>query len=177
MNDAFVRQRFVYHVWANNRLLDRLGELPDDVWHAGIPSVFPSISGCFAHIYQTDRLWLAVLEGVPNAEIFPKIPAWQEEAQGRSLPEMRGLLAAAAGGFRNWLRGQSDLTRPLTIEHPRFGRLNTRHADIVEHVVNHGTYHRGNIAAMIRQLGYQGTSTDYVFYLMEKNGGADPAAE
>lgn len=176
MSDATVRQRYDYHVWANTRLFNRLAELPEDIWHAEIRSVFPSISGCFAHIYRFDRLWLAVLEGVPNAEIFPKIPVWQEEAQGRSLEEMRGLFAAVAGDFRSWLREQRDLERPLAIEHPQYGRLETRCADIVEHVVNHGTYHRGNIAAMIRQLGYPGTATDYVFYLMEKSNGADTAA-
>jgi Uncharacterized protein conserved in bacteria len=168
MSDAFVRQRYDYHVWANDRLLDRLEELPEAVWHAGLQSVFPSISECFAHIYQFDRLWLSVLKGIPNADIFPRLPAWREEALGRSLKEMRDLFAAAAGEFRSWLEGQADLTRPLTIEHPRFGTLETRYADIVEHVVNHGTYHRGNIAAMIRQQGHAGTSTDYVFYLMEK---------
>ncbi|WP_313897918.1 DinB family protein [Brevibacillus sp. FSL L8-0520] len=37
----------------------------------------------------------------------------------------------------------------------------------MQHVVNHGTYHRGNIAAMLRQQGYAGVPTDYVFYLYE----------
>ncbi|MCM3024666.1 DinB family protein [Heyndrickxia ginsengihumi] len=41
--------------------------------------------------------------------------------------------------------------------------------ELIQHIVNHGTYHRGNLAAMIRQLGYQGTSTDYITFLRIQN--------
>jgi len=58
----------------------------------------------------------------------------------------------------------------MSIEHPKYGRLNTRFSEIVHHVVNHGTYHRGNIAAMLRQLGYSSIPTDFVFYLYENQG-------
>lgn len=34
-------------------------------------------------------------------------------------------------------------------------------------IVNHGTYHRGNLTVMLRQLGRSGVSTDYIFYLYE----------
>ncbi|MEH7531611.1 DinB family protein, partial [Priestia megaterium] len=34
---------------------------------------------------------------------------------------------------------------------------------------NHGTYHRGNITAMLRQLGHPGVMTDYVLYLYERD--------
>ncbi len=52
-------------------------------------------------------------------------------------------------------------------EHPNFGRLETQLSELVQHVVNHGTYHRGNFTTMLRQLGHQGASTDYIFYLYE----------
>lgn len=46
--------------------------------------------------------------------------------------------------------------------------MNTSAAELVPHVVNHGTYHRGNITAMLRQMGYASTSTDYGLYLFLK---------
>lgn len=61
-----------------------------------------------------------------------------------------------------------DLDKSMTITHPRYGRLDTRFSDILQHVVNHGTYHRGNITAMLRQLGYSGIPTDFVFYLFKQ---------
>ncbi|WP_379865959.1 DinB family protein [Laceyella putida] len=41
-------------------------------------------------------------------------------------------------------------------------------SELVQHVVNHGTYHRGNITAMLRQLDNKGTFTDFIFYLYVK---------
>ncbi|MEC2456617.1 DinB family protein, partial [Bacillus cereus] len=43
--------------------------------------------------------------------------------------------------------------------------LETSILELVQHVVNHGTYHRGNITAMIRQLGHSSTMMDFVLYL------------
>ncbi|MBE3554365.1 MAG: hypothetical protein IMW85_05085 [Thermicanus sp.] len=48
------------------------------------------------------------------------------------------------------------------------GERFTNHLEeIIHHIVNHGTYHRGNIAAMVRQLGQTGVSTDYIDDLRE----------
>jgi hypothetical protein len=46
-----------------------------------------------------------------------------------------------------------------------FSGVNMSYADVIIHIVNHGTYHRGNVTAMLRQLGFKGTATDYGFYL------------
>ena len=54
------------------------------------------------------------------------------------------------------------------MQHPKLGTLESTYADIILHVVNHGTYHRGNVTAMLRQLGHPGVPTDYVYYLYEK---------
>ncbi len=48
----------------------------------------------------------------------------------------------------------NDLDKKISPEHPQFGRLDTHLSELVQHVVNHGTYHRGSLTAMIRQQGY-----------------------
>ena len=160
-------QLYEYHVWANNRLFAHLKQLPEEVFHAELTSVFPSVSQTFGHMYLFEKLYLAVLEQVPNEDIFPLIPAWTEEAQGKNVDEMRQLFANIAEQFRAMLRRTSDPYKEMTIEHPRYGRLDTHFSEILQHVVNHGTYHRGNITAMLRQQGYAGVSTDYLFFLQE----------
>ena len=54
------------------------------------------------------------------------------------------------------------------MQHPKLGTLESTYADTILHVVNHGTYHRGNVTAMLRQLGHSGVPTDYMYYLYEK---------
>ncbi|NHM32597.1 DinB family protein [Neobacillus terrae] len=42
-------------------------------------------------------------------------------------------------------------------------------------MANHGTYHRGNITAMLWSLGHKSTSTDYIYFLREANNKKDKA--
>jgi uncharacterized damage-inducible protein DinB len=96
------------------------------------------------------------------------MPGWIEETKGKNADEMQRLFAGVADQFRDLLRRTPDPDKAMTIEHPQYGRLDTRFSEILRHVVNHGTYHRGNIAAMLRQQGYAWVSTDYIFHLMEQ---------
>jgi uncharacterized damage-inducible protein DinB len=64
---------------------------------------------------------------------------------------------------------QDDLEQTVIYSNTKGQRFCNSIREIIYHIVNHGTYHRGNISAMIRQLGYQGTSTDYIYYLRNTN--------
>jgi len=164
-------QLYEYHVWANEQLFAHLEQLPKEAFHAEVTSVFPSVAQTFEHMYVFDQLYLYVLAEVPNVDIFPKIPGWTEESQGRTVDEMRRLFAGVAQQFRDLLRRTPDPDKAMTIEHPQYGRLDTHFSDILRHIVNHGTYHRGNVTAMLRQQGYAGAPTDYLFYLMHLQKG------
>lgn len=59
----------------------------------------------------------------------------------------------------------SSIEEVIAIEHPKYGKLDTPISGMIKHIVNHGTYHRGNITAMLHQQGESGVPTDYVFYL------------
>ncbi|GIO31314.1 MULTISPECIES: DinB family protein [Paenibacillus] len=161
-------QLYEYHVWANDQLFAHLEQLPEDAFHAEVTSVFPSVSQTLGHMYVFEKLYMYVLAEAPNEDIFPKIPGWREETEGKSVAEMRRLFAGVAEQFRDLLRRTPDPDKAMTIEHPRHGRLDTVFSDILRHVVNHGTYHRGNVTAMLRQQGYPGVPTDYLFYLLER---------
>src|SRR6478752_7452301 len=129
-----------YHVWANQKIFDRLKELSKGIYEEEIQSVFPSISKVMAHIYVSDNIWLDFISGEKFDEVY---------ASADQLKE--------------------DMETALVLETSFAGRLETRLSDLVQHVVNHGTYHRGNITAMLRQLGHPGVMTDYVLYLYERD--------
>lgn len=162
------QRSYEYHVWANDKLFAHLNQLPENVFHAEVTSVFPSVAHTLGHIYLFDRLYLDVLSRVPNEEIFPKMPVWQAEAQGKSANEMRRLFDDVAGRYRELLARTPDPDMAMTISHPRYSSLDTQFSAVLQHVVNHGTYHRGNVTAMLRQQGHSGVPTDYLFYLMER---------
>ncbi|WLD93933.1 DinB family protein [Alkalihalobacillus sp. AL-G] len=160
---------YKYHVWANRKVIDHLKELPEDFYEKEIQSVFSSVSEVMYHILIVDHIWLGVLLGDPFDQIMSSVNRLTEETKEMAFEAMEVRFHQLSEEYENFLSRQEDLDRPLTIEHPSYGRLDASLAQLVQHVVNHGTYHRGNISAMLHQLGHRGIPTDYVFYLYTLN--------
>lgn len=159
------KQLYDYHTWANARFFDHLKSLPDEVFHTEIKSVFSSVREVFIHIYQVDGLWLSVMSGDSFSETMKTIKELQTKSTDKGLAEMQELYAELSGLYDAFLDELDDPDTIISIEHPEFGELEASIADLIKHVVNHGTYHRGNITAMLRQQGQEGVPTDYIFYL------------
>ncbi|MGG0188463.1 DinB family protein [Bacillus rhizoplanae] len=158
-------QTYDYHVWANKRLFEHLKTLPTDVWSTEVQSVFPSISQTFVHMYITDTIWLHTLSDKTFDEVKASAIQLSEKIKGTSMEEMEQLFLNSSEDYQAFFAHQENLDKTVSPKHPQFGQLETNIFELIQHVVNHGTYHRGNITAMLRQLGYTGTPTDYIFYL------------
>ncbi len=156
-----------YHAWANIRLFERLKELPnyETIFTEQIQSVFPSIKDTFAHIYITDQVWLHILHGKSMNEAIHDRESLRTQIENKSLHELEKMFENMENQYKEFLSTIQDVNAVFVIENPYAGKLETSILEIVQHVVNHGTYHRGNITAMIRQLGHSSTMTDFVLYL------------
>ena len=66
--------------------------------------------------------------------------------------------------FKAFLKDQSDLEKKITLDNPYAGVRETSLAEMVLQVVNHATYHRGNVTAMLRQMGYASVMTEYALF-------------
>ncbi|TLS48933.1 damage-inducible protein DinB [Paenibacillus antri] len=171
-NEAVQRllELYEYHPWANERLFRHLETLPADVWTRHADSGYPSARATLAHMYAMDRTWRhAIAQDLAFEEIAARIPTWDAEAGGAAPREMEALFAAAAEDFRSMLRGLGEPSVMRELQHPYLGTLRATAFELVTHVVNHGTYHRGNATAMLRQMGFAGPSTDYIYYLFSLN--------
>lgn len=82
------------------------------------------------------------------------------ETKGKSIVDMADMLGKLSEKFATFFDQQQDMNAICS-----YGPFQARCADLVQHIVNHGAYHRGNMTAMLRQLGYPGTPTDYSLYL------------
>ncbi|MED4207168.1 DinB family protein [Neobacillus mesonae] len=166
MNDCI--RLYDYHVWANKRVFNHLKELPSEIYRQQIKSVFASLEEVVVHLFKTDVVWLCAMSDKSYEEIQQLFGEYSNRLENKSLEEMEKEYMEFSNGYFDFLNSQEDLNANKTLKHPMFGQLETRLSELVQHVVNHGTYHRGNITAMLRQLGYPGPSTDYIFYLYEK---------
>lgn len=97
----------------------------------------------------------AYLENLKNS-----IDQLVAETEGKRIEELGKLMDDLAARFRQFI----ELHQNLETIYPS-GDFKARCLDYIQHLVNHGTYHRGNVSAMLRQLGHPGTPTDYGYYL------------
>lgn len=156
-----------YNLWANERVFQRLQELPREVCDQEIQSVFPTITQTLKHMLLTDHVWLLAMKGDSYENVGKTVGRLSQELEGKSLEEIHAGFAEAAEKFKDFL-SQIDLDATAPYSHPAMGTIQAPYSDIIQHVVNHGTYHRGNISAMLRQLGHAGASHDYIYFLFEE---------
>ncbi|MCI1592884.1 DinB family protein [Heyndrickxia oleronia] len=162
MNHA--KNMYKYHVWANKVLLERIKELPNNVLYEEVSSSYPNIAQTFSHIYVVDVMWLQVLKGMDMQEALEASMVILEKANSYSLDEFVKYFEELALQYEEWMTSQRDLEQKINLNNPWSGARETAYSEILFHVANHGTYHRGNITTMLRQLGYASTMNDFCLY-------------
>jgi uncharacterized damage-inducible protein DinB len=154
------RELFAYCAWANGRAFDAVEALTPEQLTTPVASSFPSVRGTLGHIVAAEWVWLRRWLGEsPSA-----MPAWVSET---SLPELRGRLAAVEAERDRYLATVSEADLAQVIEYRTLG--GQTHSDplmgLVRHVVNHSTYHRGQVATQMRQVGVVPPTTDLIAYM------------
>ncbi|WHY73943.1 DinB family protein [Fictibacillus enclensis] len=157
-----------YHHWANQKWFEHLKKLPEGILTQKITSVFPSLMDTLVHMLKTDFIWLLTISGKEYEETIGMLNEFNEKLKGMSLTELEKQFDEITGKYVTFLNGIEDPQQTITIAHPKFGEAKAPLQDLIGHVVNHGTYHRGNLTAMLRQMGEAGAPTDYIFYLYEE---------
>ncbi|GGO08349.1 DinB family protein [Saccharibacillus kuerlensis] len=152
-----------YHSWANRTILERISELPESILAEEVNSSYPTIAHALSHIHAVDQMWLLVLQESAMPEAMQNCMPLNSRVLD-SVDEYADLFAGLSGEYEEWFRSQHDLEQPLLLDNPYAGVREIRRSDILMHVVNHGTYHRGNISTMLRQLGHASVMTDYAMF-------------
>ncbi|MGO4270398.1 DinB family protein, partial [Paenibacillus sp. TAF58] len=162
-------KNYEYHVWANKRVFARLEELPEEILLQDISNVFPTIYAGLVHIYRVDTVWLSGMKGNSYEHIQGLLVTVEEKTKGKSLKQLEAAFSELAEAYKAFLSSDADWQAVKDFPHPTYGVLHASINELVHHVVNHGTYHRGNITSMLRQLGHAGVPSDYVLYLYDVN--------
>jgi uncharacterized damage-inducible protein DinB len=153
MTKEEARTHLRYSGWASRRLLDAALALDAEMLHREMNVSHRSLFQTLAHIYFGDRVWLERVVALPIPAEDPLENAWPKVME-------RWLEWANAPG-------DSDLDRIVSYKDTRGNDHRTPLWQIVLHVVNHGTLHRGQVMAMLRQLGVAPPPTDLIFYYRE----------
>lgn len=154
---------FEYHIWASRTIMKRIQELPASVLHEEVNSSFPTIAHALSHMYAVDSMFYQFLQGKEMPEAFQACMSLNQNVLD-SIHEYMNVFATLTEQYQQWLYSDIDLEQSVRLDNPFCGVRQTYLSEIVLHVVNHGTYHRGNISTMLRQLGHASTMNDYLLY-------------
>jgi len=156
-------EMFDYHIWATRTILGRIAELPPTVLSQEVNSSFPTIAHALSHMYAVDEMWYRIFTGIEMRKALQDtMPLASEVLSGTE--EYASRFDQLSERYHAALHQQTDLEQSMMLDNPYAGIREVRLSEILLHVANHGTYHRGNISTMLRQLGHASTMTDYVFY-------------
>ncbi len=159
MNLRDVKVLFEYNDWANQRLLDAVATLSTEQLRRDLGGSYKTVRDLEAHIVSTEWAWLERWGGVSPT----KTPDW---VNGGDIDEIIAELHALELRRSEflWSMPDADLSKPIEYHflsgEPGVHTLQ----DLMIHVVNHSTYHRGQLASMLRQLGAPAPSTDFVLF-------------
>ncbi|WP_364280031.1 DinB family protein [Peribacillus frigoritolerans] len=162
-----VIEMYNYHAWANGVIIDRLNELPEHIYHNEIQSGFSSVSKVLSHIYLTDYTWFDIISGISMDEAMASSSELKKEVEKKSIEEMKKIFIDLYERNKALLSTE-DMEKVMVVDNPYAGSLETTISESVLHIVTHGSYHRGNIATMLRQMGHTSVMQDFGLYLYTK---------
>lgn len=152
-----------YNAWANRRTLDAAGALTKEQFVKPMASSFASVRDTLAHICGAEWIWLERFQGRSPAAL-PDIAAFEDVTSLReNWAELEARLLAFVGKLR-----QEDLDRVMEYKTLKFGVYRNPLWQSMQHLVNHGTYHRGQVTTLLRQHGAQPILTDLMHFYRER---------
>ena len=162
MTKADVLSLFAYNKWANDRTLASLDQLSEEQFTRPLGSSFPTIAATAAHIAGAEWVWLSRWKGANPTGM----PDW---AAAPSLAAVKLKFAELESERAAYLStvAEADLLRPTTFKLFNGTDDAMPLAQQFQHLVNHGTYHRGQVAGMLRQTGATPTPTDFLRWVRE----------
>ena len=159
MDLTTINELYKYSWWANARSLEAASMVSLEDFTKEIGGSFLSLRGTLAHLYGAEWVWLERWRGtspsnLPSALDLPDVET------------IRSRWERVERGQRDFLEGldPARLAEPLTYTNFQGERWTYSLWRILAHVVNHSSYHRGQVATLLRQLGKAPLSTDLLLY-------------
>jgi uncharacterized damage-inducible protein DinB len=157
-----------YHYWARDRVLAPLEALTPDQYNRDLGSSFKSIRETITHIYAAEWAWYQRWMGDSPTALLPA-------DRFADLAELRAAWTDLERKLRAYVDGLGDGGVNRIVEYKLLsGRAGASPVwQMVQHVVNHASYHRGQITAMLRQIGAEpGEPMDMIAYYRVLGAGA-----
>ncbi|MGH7033880.1 MAG: DinB family protein [Stellaceae bacterium] len=152
-----------YNAWANRVLFDAVAALPPGEAEKERPSLFKTMIGTLNHLYVIDLMWQAHLEGRPHG--FTR----RDDVLHPELADLRRAQQAIDQWYFDWAARQTEasLEEPVAFTLTTGNKGAMTRGEILLHVVNHSTYHRGWVCDLFFQVPARPPETDLPVFTRE----------
>ncbi|MDM1296569.1 DinB family protein [Sphingobacterium sp. N143] len=151
-----------YNNWVVNKYVDWLATKSDAQLNEDVASSFPTILKTLQHIWQTQEYWWTFIAEEYNFDFSLTLTTKEEtfHALKNSAQKLLQYVDSLS---------EEDLTKNIKVESPWFQCDFSRY-EYIQHVIMHGTYHRGQIVTMGRNIGItDAPMTDYNYWNIYKD--------
>ena len=158
MSPSHARRLFAFNGWANRRVLEAVRAVSPEDLHRDLRTSFGSIHGTLLHLVAGEWRWLQF---------------WLDRPYEREyLPEEFPDAAAIERFWTEIATEQQAFAEALTEESMRTTKLvrgaQRPLADTLQHLLNHSSYHRGQVASLLRQTGYDPPAIDFLIFAVSE---------
>jgi len=150
VNLTDLRTMLDYHYWARDRLLEVVEPLTPEQFTRDLGSSFKSIRDTLAHLHAAEWAWHSRWNGISPTELLPADRFSDVAAVRAAWVEIEGEIRGFVdrGGDEN-----VEKVYPFRLFNGTEG--SAPFWQMLQHLVNHGSYHRGQVTTMLRQIGAQ----------------------
>jgi uncharacterized damage-inducible protein DinB len=162
MDHATIGALYRYNLWANEQVLDAVSRLSRDDFTRDLKSSHGSIHETLTHLVWGEWIWLRRWKGESPTTVFspadfPDVASLREQLQAVALERAAFLEDLTTERLAHVIEYRN--VKGETWRYPLWQQL--------YHVVNHSTYHRGQVVTMLRQVGAAPTPMDFLVYYDE----------
>ena len=154
-----------YGYWANRKLFHVISQLTPEQFTQPVAGSYGSIRNTMVHVLSAEWGWLSRCGGPERG------PALKpgEYPTVESLVETWSKVEGYVREFLSELKDE-DLTRKVEFKNPLGETRSMALVELMQHAANHGVHHRGQVALLLRLLGYAPDNLDILFYYADKRG-------
>jgi len=153
-----LRQHLDYTAWASQRLMGAAAELTPEELTRDFKTSDKTVVDTLAHIFAADRIWLQRIHGNPQKVFI--------EPADRDFERLREAWPALHRQWKDWAASLTDQQAAATLSY-RDMKGNAYEQplwQVILHVVNHGSHHRGMVSGFLRAMGHTPPMLDMIFF-------------
>ena len=152
-----------YTEWANHRVVRAAATLEVDAFRRDLGASHGGVRGTLAHALSAEWIWVERFKGNSPPKLI-------DEGEFPDVLALKERWAVVEAHRRAWFDGLKEraLNTPLQYRTTEGQLFEAPLAELLQHVVNHSSYHRGQVTVLLRMLGARPVSTDLVLFDRER---------